>query len=117
MFMTDGTDGRINVFCLQETTQDIKTFMHRFSHFSPLFQIFNLAFHLLIHFSSDNTVWGIPIAETQHRIMVNYLIVKFKDGMCTELCLKLWFESDWHFCIITESGWFLKLTVQKQISN
>ena len=28
--------------------------------------------------------------------------VKFKD----ELRLKLWFESDWYFCNITESGWF-----------
>ena len=31
---------------------------------------------------------------------------KFKDGICTELCLKLWFVSDWYFCNITEPGWF-----------
>ena len=37
--------------------------------------------------------------------------VKFKDGLCDELCLKLCFERDWHFCNITESGWFPKLTV------
>ena len=24
--------------------------------------------------------------------------VKFKEDICTELCLKLWFESDWFFC-------------------
>ena len=32
--------------------------------------------------------------------------VKFKEGICAELCLKLWFESDWYFCNITKSGWF-----------
>ena len=32
--------------------------------------------------------------------------VKFKDGICAELCLKLWFESDWYFCNITNSEWF-----------
>ena len=34
------------------------------------------------------------------------LVVIFKDGICTKLCVKLWFESDWYFCNITESGWF-----------
>ena len=29
--------------------------------------------------------------------------VKFKEGICAELCLKLWFKSDWHFCNITKS--------------
>ena len=33
---------------------------------------------------------------------------KFKDSICAESCLKLWFESDWYFCKITESGWFWK---------
>ena len=32
--------------------------------------------------------------------------VKYKDGICSELCLKLWFDSDWYLCNITESGWF-----------
>ena len=32
--------------------------------------------------------------------------VKFKKSICVELCLKLWFESDWYFCKITESEWF-----------
>ena len=31
---------------------------------------------------------------------------KFKDSICAKLCLKLWFESDWYFCNVTESGWF-----------
>ena len=38
------------------------------------------------------------------------LEVNFKDGIRTELRLKLWFESDWYFCNITESE--LKTTVQ-----
>ena len=42
------------------------------------------------------------------------MLIKFKDDICNELCLKFWFESDWHFCNITESRWFLKSTVQKQ---
>ena len=29
--------------------------------------------------------------------------VKFKDSICTELCLKLWFEIEWYFYNITES--------------
>ena len=33
------------------------------------------------------------------------------------MCLKLWFESNWHFCNITESGWFFKSTTQKQSSK
>ena len=34
--------------------------------------------------------------------------VKFKDAICAELCLRLWFESDLYFCNVTESGWFWK---------
>ena len=30
---------------------------------------------------------------------------KLNDDKCEELCLKLWFESDWYFYNITESGW------------
>ena len=26
--------------------------------------------------------------------------VEFKDGICAELCLKLWFQSNWYFCIL-----------------
>ena len=32
--------------------------------------------------------------------------VKFKDSICDELCLKLWFESDWYFFNIIESWFF-----------
>ena len=32
--------------------------------------------------------------------------VKLKEVICTELCLKLWFESDWCFSNITKSEWF-----------
>ena len=32
--------------------------------------------------------------------------VKFKESVCAELRLKLWFESDWYFCNISKSGWF-----------
>ena len=28
--------------------------------------------------------------------------VKFEDGICAELCLTLWFESDWYSCNISE---------------
>ena len=33
------------------------------------------------------------------------LEMKFKDSIYAELCLKLWFESDWYFCNIAESRW------------
>ena len=36
------------------------------------------------------------------------VVVKYIDGICAELYLKLWFDSDWYFCYITESGWFWK---------
>ena len=28
--------------------------------------------------------------------------VEYKDEICTELCLKPWFESDWYFYDITQ---------------
>ena len=31
--------------------------------------------------------------------------IKVKDSICTELSLKLWFESDLYFCNITENGY------------
>ena len=34
------------------------------------------------------------------------LRVKFKDGICAKLCLKLWFESDWHFVIFPSQDGF-----------
>ena len=45
------------------------------------------------------------------------LRVKFKDGTCVELCLKLWFEIDWYFCNITESGWFWKRLSRSKVPN
>ena len=33
--------------------------------------------------------------------------VKYKNVICAEVCLKLWFESDCYFCSITKSGWVL----------
>ena len=45
------------------------------------------------------------------------LEVKYKDSICAELCLKLWFESDWYFCNITESGCFRKPLSRKKVSN
>lgn len=32
--------------------------------------------------------------------------IRVKDGICTKLCLQLWFESDWSFCNVTDSGLF-----------
>ena len=31
--------------------------------------------------------------------------VKFKNDICTKLCLKLWFERYCYFCNITKSEW------------
>ena len=47
----------------------------------------------------------------------NKLGIKFKDDIYAELCLNLWFENNWHFLNVTESGWFLESTVQKQSSK
>ena len=47
------------------------------------------------------TVNNIPELGSKRRIEVIY-----KDDLCTELRLKLWFESDWYFFFdITESQW------------
>ena len=32
------------------------------------------------------------------------LRIKFRDHVGAESCLKLWFESGWYFCHITELG-------------
>ena len=41
----------------------------------------------------------------------------FKEGICAELCLKHWFESDWYFCNIAQSGWFWKSLPRKKVLN
>ena len=43
--------------------------------------------------------------------------VKSNDKICAKLCLKLWFESDWYFCIITESGWFWKWLSRNKVPD
>ena len=42
--------------------------------------------------------------------------VKFNDGICAEMCLKLWFESDWYLFNITEPGWFCQRLSRKKQS-
>ena len=43
--------------------------------------------------------------------------VKYKDDISVELCLKLWFESDWYFYNINESGWFSKRLFRNKVPN
>ena len=43
--------------------------------------------------------------------------VKLKEGICTALCLKPWFESNWYFCNITKSGYLKGLFRKKIIIN
>ena len=43
--------------------------------------------------------------------------IKYKDDISTKLCVKLWFESDWYFCNITESGWFWKRLSRNKVPN
>ena len=45
------------------------------------------------------------------------LRVKYKDNISVELCLKLWFESDWCFRNINESGWFWKRLSRSKVPN
>ena len=45
------------------------------------------------------------------------LRVKFKDNICAESCLKLWFKNEWYFCNITESGWFWKRQPRNKVPN
>ena len=45
------------------------------------------------------------------------LVVKFKEGICVKLCLKLWFESGWVFCNINNSEWFWKRLSRKKVLN
>ena len=43
--------------------------------------------------------------------------VIFKEGICAELCLNHWFESDWYFCNIAQSGWFWKSLSRNKVLN
>ena len=43
--------------------------------------------------------------------------VKFKNGICTELSLKLWFENELYFFNITKLGWFRKRQSKKKLLN
>ena len=45
------------------------------------------------------------------------LIKKKRCSICVELCLKLWFESDWYFCNISELGWFWKRLSRDKVPN
>ena len=42
---------------------------------------------------------------------------KFKDGICAELRLKLWFENDWFFYNITNSEWFWKWLCRNKVPD
>ena len=50
-------------------------------------------------------------------VRVQLQSVKYKDGRCEELFSKLWFESGWYFCNITESGWFWKTLSRKKVPS
>ena len=54
-------------------------------------------------------VWNLGSKET--------VGVIFKEGICAKLCLKHWFESDWHFCNITQSGWFWNSLSREKVLN
>ena len=43
--------------------------------------------------------------------------VKLREGICTKLCLKLWFESSWAFCNINNSEWLWKRLSRKKVLN
>ena len=45
------------------------------------------------------------------------LAIKFKDGICADLCLNLRFESDIVIFVILRVIMVLKATVQKEISK
>ena len=40
-----------------------------------------------------------------------------KESAGVILCLKPWFENNWHFCNITESAWFLKRLSRNKVPN
>ena len=43
--------------------------------------------------------------------------VNCKDYLCTKLCLKIWFESEWQFWNITKSERFLKRLSRNKVPN
>ena len=43
--------------------------------------------------------------------------INYKDGICAKLCVKLWFESRWCFCNITELGSFSKQLFKNKVPN
>ena len=45
--------------------------------------------------------------------------VKFKEGICAEFCLKLWFENDLYFCNITlsQDGFESDCSEKKVLNN
>ena len=43
--------------------------------------------------------------------------VKFKEGICEKLCLKLWFESGWIFLKFSNPEWFWKQLSWKKVLN
>ena len=43
--------------------------------------------------------------------------VKYKDDLCTELCLKLWFESYWGFFYITSHDGFESYCREKKFQT
>ena len=51
-------------------------------------------------------VWSPLMINTRNLGSKGSVRVKCKDCICAELCLKLWFESDWYFRNIIESGRF-----------
>ena len=53
----------------------------------------------------------------QNRGSKESLGVKFKGDTFAELCLKLWFESDWYFCNITKTGSFWKQLPRKKFQT
>ena len=58
------------------------------------------------------------MVNIQNLGLIESVGVKFKEGICAKLCLKLWFESDWYyFCKITQLGWFWKRLSRKKILN
>ena len=61
--------------------------------------------------------WKSPSYAPGNLVLEKSLGVKFKDDLFAQLCLKLWFESDWYFCNITTSGWFWKRLSRNKVPN
>ena len=65
----------------------------------------------------DFCVGTINDENTKPRFERKLVEVKFNGGICTKLCLKLWFESDWYFYNIAESRWFWKRLFRNKVPN